>query len=163
MKPKVLIIDDEPAIRRLYAGYCRSLGYEVQEAANGTIALDRIDKGLDDLDAVIVDMYLGDMNGMSLIHHIRERNQDLSVVVSTGMPSFSLMQEAILTGIDGFIIKPVNYELFHTTLTRAVRNARNARYSRNKMLELQKLLEIALLDYNKNYTGIIEALVEGIF
>ncbi len=84
-KPTVLIVDDEPAIRRLLAASLRSDGYDVIEASDGQDAIRAVEEA-DALDVVVSDIYMPYVNGFSLATALHESRPDLSIVFMSGYP-----------------------------------------------------------------------------
>ena len=75
---KVLVIDDEPPIRKLLRMGLETQGYQTIDAPNGKVALDRM---AEEPDLVILDLGLPDMQGLELLRRIREQREDLPIVV----------------------------------------------------------------------------------
>lgn len=103
---KILIVDDQPDIRRLIH---LTLGkrYEILEAANAAEALAIADAG--EPDAIILDVMMpGDMNGLDVLAHIRneERLKKIFVVMVTARGQQTDLESAIAAGADGYLIKP---------------------------------------------------------
>ena len=101
---RILIVDDNEALRDNLAELLEAEGYEVRLAADGVRALDSL--AADPLpDVVLVDLLMPGMDGNELLSRIREdtRLADLRVVLSTGMPSASV--RAALQA-DAFLAKP---------------------------------------------------------
>lgn len=79
MPIKVLIIDDEPPIRKLLRMGLGSQGYEVIEASNGKLALQAMANTPPDL--VVLDLGLPDLPGHELLRQIRARSESVPIVV----------------------------------------------------------------------------------
>jgi two-component system KDP operon response regulator KdpE len=75
---KVLVVDDEPPIRRLLRLGLEAQGYDVVEAPNGKIALELIGRVPD---LVILDLGLPDASGLDLISQLRQRQEGVPIVV----------------------------------------------------------------------------------
>lgn len=102
--PRILVVDDNEALRDNLAELLESEGYEVRLAADGARALDSL--AHDPLpDVVLVDLLMPGMDGNELVTRIREdgRLSRLRVVLSTGMPSPSLRGAG---RADAFLPKP---------------------------------------------------------
>ena len=82
--PGILIVDDEPAIRKLATIALRSDGYTVIEAANGLEALALFRSYGPDIDVLLTDMVMPVMGGAEAIARIRETHPDLKVICMTG-------------------------------------------------------------------------------
>ncbi len=79
MSLNILVIDDEPPIRKLLRMGLATQGYAIFEAPNARIALDLLAK--EAIDLIILDLGLPDMRGHDLLRRIREDHRDLPVVV----------------------------------------------------------------------------------
>jgi DNA-binding response OmpR family regulator len=79
---KALIIEDEPALRRLLADFLREAGYEVCEAADGRIGLQQFTQFEPDL--VVSDIIMPNEEGIATIRKIRAQNPDVKIVAISG-------------------------------------------------------------------------------
>ncbi|MBT4688896.1 MAG: response regulator [Rhodospirillaceae bacterium] len=79
---KILVVDDEAAIRRLLSTILRREGYEILEAANGRLAMDLIHAN--DLDLVITDIMMPEQDGIETVLRIKEFNANIKVIVISG-------------------------------------------------------------------------------
>src|SRR5512145_1234947 len=75
---KVLVIDDEPPIRKLLRMGLETQGHQILDASNAKTALDLMSEKPD---LVILDLGLPDMQGLELLHRIRAAREDLPIVV----------------------------------------------------------------------------------
>ena len=100
----VLIVDDEPAIRRTTRVAVETAGHRAREASG----LERADRALGDgpLDAVLLDLHLGDGNGLALIPRIRESQPGAAIIVFTAYARIADAVEAMRLGALDFIPKP---------------------------------------------------------
>jgi len=78
---RVLLVDDEPLIRRLITGYLVAAGYVVRAAVDGLDALQKLRGGLPDL--IIADLDMPRMSGIELLHIVRHRFPHLPVIAIT--------------------------------------------------------------------------------
>jgi two-component system response regulator (stage 0 sporulation protein F) len=82
----IMVIDDEDHIRHLYKEELTDNGHEVSLAGNAKEALDQIRTSTFDL--AILDIKLGDTNGLDLLQHIRKQAPELPVILCTAYDSF---------------------------------------------------------------------------
>jgi two-component system, OmpR family, KDP operon response regulator KdpE len=101
--PKVLVIDDERAIRRLLRMGLSTQGYEIIEAPNGRTSLQLIAQKPD---LVILDLGLPDMEGLELLSMIRARNESVPIVVLSGRDDEGVKVQALDLGADDYVSKP---------------------------------------------------------
>ena len=90
--PRVLIIDDQKDVRAMVAIVLRVNHYEVAEADSGAAGLKSFAEGR--FDAVIVDIFLGDISGVDVIATLRERAPGLPVVAVSGMTALDFMERS---------------------------------------------------------------------
>jgi DNA-binding response OmpR family regulator len=93
--PHILVVDDQKDVRTMMAMVLRVNHFEVTEAGSGAAGLDAF--AAEAFDAVIVDVFLSDANGLDVIAAMRERRPDLPVVAVSGMTSFDVASQS-----DGF-------------------------------------------------------------
>jgi two-component system KDP operon response regulator KdpE len=100
---RVLVIDDDPAIRKLLRIGLGAQGYQTFEAANGKEALDLLSENPD---VIILDLGLPDAQGHDLLHAIRVRNEQVPIVVLSGRGEEAGKIKALDFGADDYITKP---------------------------------------------------------
>ena len=103
---KILVADDEMAIRLLYSEELKEEGYEVYTAANGREALDIIDK--EPLDLVILDIKMPEMDGIEALRQIKEKKPDLPVLLSTAYGEYK--QDFATWASDDYLVKSSDLE-----------------------------------------------------
>jgi DNA-binding NtrC family response regulator len=81
MSKRILIVDDEEAVRKSFLLALKKLPYDVDFAENGKIALDKLDRKPYSL--VFLDLKMPVMNGVQTLHGIRERNKKMPVYIVT--------------------------------------------------------------------------------
>ena len=117
---RVLVIDDEPPIRKLLRMGLTTQGYVVIEAANGQTGLDAL--RLEKPDLVILDLGLPDMKGHDLLRIIRERNATIPILVLSSRGDESGKVEAIDLGADDYVTKPFGMNELLARLRAALRH-----------------------------------------
>ena len=119
MKGKILIVDDEADLRVMLKTILED-DYTVTEAANGA-ALQKCFPG-EAPDIVLLDLNLGDANGLDLLPQIKKNWPGSEVVVLTGEATFETAVEATKRGAYHFISKPFRNDELLVTLNRALEN-----------------------------------------
>src|SRR5579883_1642186 len=82
---RVLLVDDEEAVRRASARVLGAEGFEVVQAGDGREALGQLERG--QFDVVVSDVMMPNMSGLDLLRTIRQRDLELPVILLTGMPN----------------------------------------------------------------------------
>jgi two-component system KDP operon response regulator KdpE len=101
--PKVLVIDDEPPIRKLLRMGLTTQGYEILEAPTGKISLELLTQKPD---LVILDLGLPDIQGHELLRLIRARNESIPIVVLSSRGDEAGKIQALDLGADDYVTKP---------------------------------------------------------
>jgi two-component system KDP operon response regulator KdpE len=116
---RVLVIDDEPPIRKLLRLGLGTEGYEILEAPNGKAALALLarDPGL-----VILDLGLPDMQGLDLLRLIRARSEAVPILVLSSRGDERAKVEALDLGADDYVTKPFGMEELLARMRAAVRH-----------------------------------------
>lgn len=105
MSSSILVVDDEPAVRRFASRVLREAGYGVEEAANGVDALSLIRSGVVELDAVVSDIVMPRMNGVELLHSLSLERPRLPVILMSGYGTEQLTRQGIVSPC-GVLAKP---------------------------------------------------------
>ena len=104
---KILVVEDEKYMRDLYIKLLQEEGYEVDWAADGVSAYEKIIPGKYDL--VLLDLMLPKMDGISIIKKLLEKYKSINnlpkIVVLTNLGTDKIMMEAITLGVRGYILK----------------------------------------------------------
>ncbi len=117
---RILVIDDEPPIRKLLRMGLTSQGYHIQEAPDGKTALDLL--GREKVDLVILDLGLPDMKGHELLRIIRERDETVPIVVLSSRGDERGKVEAFDLGADDYVTKPFGMNELLARLRAALRH-----------------------------------------
>jgi two-component system nitrogen regulation response regulator NtrX len=107
--PSVLIIDDEPNIRRMVSALLTSEGFEVRDAADGATGITRAEEFEPDL--VLLDLMIpGAMDGMAVLEKLRARFPELPVIMMSGRAGLADAVKATRLGAVNFLEKPLTPE-----------------------------------------------------
>lgn len=105
---KVIVIDDEPAIRQILAANLGRAGYDVLQAQGGQEAFDLLSKG--DIHVAISDIRMPDMDGIELVRRVQAAGFDTNFIMMTAFGSMDTAIEAIKAGASDYMVKPVRKE-----------------------------------------------------
>lgn len=106
IKFQILIVDDEPLIRKSLYEILRIDGYHVQMAASGEEALGLLEKNK--IDIVVTDLKLPKISGLQLLQEVKSRNPKAEVILITGYGSIESAVDAMKKGAFDYITKPIN-------------------------------------------------------
>ena len=105
----VLIVDDEPNIRRMVGALLVSEGYEVRDAAEGAVGLQRIAESCPDV--VLLDLMIpGELDGLATLARLRDSVPDVPVIMMSGKAGLSDAVKATKLGAFNFLEKPLSPE-----------------------------------------------------
>ncbi|MCH8230371.1 MAG: response regulator [Chloroflexi bacterium] len=105
---KILVVDDAAFMRIRCSKLLIENGHEVVEAATGREAIEQYKSTSPD--AVLLDITMPDMDGLSALKEIRALDSDARVAMVTAMGQQSIVMEALEAGAKDFIVKPFNAE-----------------------------------------------------
>ncbi len=113
---KILVVDDEKPIRILYEDELTEEGYRVFTLGDGSRLLDVMEQTRPDL--VVLDIKLGEYNGLDLLQDIRNTNYDMPVILSTAYSGFRYDQRSI--SADYYVIKRSDLKELKTKIRMAL-------------------------------------------
>jgi len=103
-RPRVLVVDDEAAIRDLLSKTLALAEYDVDMAPDGRTALERL--RIIAYDLLITDLKMPGVDGLSVIREARRLKADLPVIIITGFSNEASAIEAVNLGVSGYLTKP---------------------------------------------------------
>src|SRR5262249_33988159 len=116
---KVLVVDDEPPIRKLLRMGLATQSYQILEAPNGRTALDLMGEHPD---VVILDLGLPDIDGHELLRQIRSRNESVPIVVLSSRGDEAGKVQALDLGADDYVTKPFGMDELLARMRAALRH-----------------------------------------
>ena len=123
MARTVLIVDDDPVQRRLYSEIIASMGFRALTADDGEGALDLLldINNADKPDAVLLDLNMPGVDGMTVMERVVPVQPDLPIVVLTGHGGVDIAVKAMRAGAGDFLVKPVSPERLKVTLDNSMK------------------------------------------
>lgn len=113
----VLVIDDDPLIRKTLSSYLSKKGFEALVAEDGEEGLQKYEERIPDL--VILDIRLPDVDGLEVLGRIREKNPNASIIIMTAYDDMKTTIEAIKSGAFEYLVKPLDYVELDLTIDKA--------------------------------------------
>jgi CheY-like chemotaxis protein len=129
---RVLLVDDQEELRRLYRRTLAKDGHDIALASNGREAVEHA-RG-ERFDVVITDVRMPDMGGLELLQALRAADPDLPVVLISGSPDLDSAMKAVELGALDFLVKPVAFEKLRLAARRGI-GLRRERALTEKMIE----------------------------
>jgi two-component system KDP operon response regulator KdpE len=116
---RVLVVDDEPPIRKLLRMGLSTQGYEILDAPSGKAALELL---AEKPDLIILDLGLPDTEGLELLRRMREQNERVPIVVLSSRGDETTKVQALDLGADDYITKPFGMDELLARIRAAVRH-----------------------------------------
>lgn len=105
---KILVVEDNKNLRKLMTTYLKNNNYEVLEAEDGEMALDVIDTN--HVDLIVTDIMMPKLDGYELTRELREANYTMPILAVTAKESIDDKKEGFLSGVDDYMVKPVDMD-----------------------------------------------------
>ncbi len=118
MKPKILIVDDEPDICKALEFLLKREGYSVTSANSGEDAIEKLKA--ESFDVVITDLKMGKVDGITVLEKAKEINHDMPVIMMTAFASIESAVEAMKKGASDYIVKPFLNEEIKLTIKKVI-------------------------------------------
>ncbi len=144
-KSKILIVDDDPNLRRTLSDILKAKDYLPVAVATGKEALEKIAEEL--FAVALVDFKLDDMSGLAVMKSIKEFSPATECIMVTGHASQTSAIEAINLGAYSYIIKPYDMDLLLLTIQRAIDKQKTEEALRTSEEKYKALYENAPLSY----------------
>src|SRR5579864_1204586 len=117
---RVLVVDDEPAIRRFLRTSLTAQGYHVTEAESGTVALEGLRRGA--IDILVLDLGLPDISGFDIIERLRGQGSTVPIVVLSSRTDETGKVKALDLGADDYVTKPFSVDELLARIRAALRH-----------------------------------------
>jgi response regulator RpfG family c-di-GMP phosphodiesterase len=170
MKPstdRVLIVDDEPAVRKMLAVMLSQAGVANQTAANAQAALDALASG--SFSAVISDLRMPGISGLELLAEVQRKYPELVFLVATGVDDVRVGVQAMKEGADDYLAKPFQVDMVSASLERAFQKKALQGELENYRRHLEEMiaqrtqqLQAAMARLEHSYSATLEALGSAI-
>src|ERR1700727_3551182 len=105
MKEKIMVVDDEPSIRKYLQTLLEVDGFEVETVSSGKEALERVGKG-DRPEFIILDVLMPEMDGLETLRQLMQLDRSLNVIMLSCTNEVTTVVEAIRVGALDYLTKP---------------------------------------------------------
>jgi putative nucleotidyltransferase with HDIG domain len=169
MQPdRILVVDDEEAIREIVASMLVSAKYECRQASSGLEALALLNSG-EEFELMLSDLMMAELDGIGLLERTKEKFPDMPVVMVTAVHDISVALAAIRNGAYDYLLKPFEREQLLATVRRALENRRLKMENRAYQTNLESLvakrtddLRRAMANLERSYDITLEALGDAL-
>jgi DNA-binding NtrC family response regulator len=115
---RILIVEDEPDLRRVLVEILTAEGYDISTASDGEIALRMLSENHYDL--ALIDLYLPKADGFQVLAHLQRESSSTSAIVMTGYGSIESAVEAMKNGAVDYLTKPVAFDQLRIVIRKAL-------------------------------------------
>ena len=157
LEQKILIVDDEPMIRRLLQVKLSRQGYHCEEAGNAIEALDKMTTYSADL--IMLDMKMPGKSGMELLPELKASYPDTAVIMATAVAEANLAIQCMRLGADDYITKPFNLDEVALNVEKTLEKRMLERQIKEYQEQLQQKVDEQTGEIRRLFLGSIEALV----
>lgn len=113
----ILIVEDDPAQRRILEEMIKRLGFDTVTADGGFAAIEFLDSPrAEKLSAILLDLVMPECDGMDVLTHMQKKGLQTPVIVQTAQGSIETVVKAMRAGADDFVVKPVSPERLKVSL-----------------------------------------------
>ncbi|MCB9671778.1 MAG: sigma-54-dependent Fis family transcriptional regulator [Alphaproteobacteria bacterium] len=131
MHKRILIVDDEPSIRKVLSAHLRRFGHDVDTAPDGAAAVGRLQ--VEPFHLVVTDLKMPNVDGMQLLAWVQEHQPGLPVILITAHGTVDTAVAALKQGAFDYVTKPFDQDELHGIITKALANeAANTRRLRSE-------------------------------
>ncbi len=168
MPDRILVVDDEEAIREIVCAILAAAGYSWKQASSGMEALALLNSG-EEFELMLSDLMMADLDGIGLLERTKEKFPDMPVVMVTAVHDISVALAAIRNGAYDYLLKPFEREQLLNAVGRALENRRLKVENRTYQTNLESLVEArtdqlqaAMADLVRSYDITLEALGDAL-
>jgi response regulator RpfG family c-di-GMP phosphodiesterase len=123
MPERILVVDDEEAIREIVSSILVEAGYTCLEAGSGNEALAVLNSG-EHFDLISTDIMMADLDGIALLERVRVQYPEIPVVFVTSIHDYSVALVSFRAGVYDYLMEPFERSQLLTTIRRALENRR---------------------------------------
>ena len=168
MPDRILVVDDEEAIREIVSSMLTFAGYSCLQAASGMEALAVLNSG-EEFELMLSDLMMAELDGIGLLERTKERFPDMPVVMVTAVHDISVALAALRNGAYDYLLKPFERDQLLATVGRALENRRLKLENRTYQTNLESLVEArtdqlqtAMANLERSYDITLEALGDAL-
>jgi two-component system, NtrC family, response regulator HydG len=122
LKSNLLVVDDDKAHRTMLFTLLRGWGYDVEQADDGSTAIDRVHESA--FDVILMDIRMLRVSGIEALEKIRSYNPAIPVIIMTAYSSVETAVETLKKGAYDYLTKPLDFDKLRITLGKAMEHRR---------------------------------------
>ena len=153
---RVLVVDDEEAVRDLLQRILEGAGYQVTTATNGQEALYKVSLG--EAEVVLMDIKMPGMSGMEVLIKLTAESPDTCVIMVTSVVGMDTAIEAMKMGAYDYITKPFDRDDVLQKVLRAIERRKRQLKEKHRYLELQKSITEKTQLMQEQFTELLKSL-----
>jgi putative nucleotidyltransferase with HDIG domain len=168
MAERILVVDDEEAIREIVSSMLHNAGYETRQASSGVEALSTINSG-ESFDLMLSDLMMPEMDGITLLERVKEARPDMPAIMVTAVHDISVALAAIRNGAYDYLLKPFEREQMLAIVRRALEHRKLRLENQAYQANLESLvaarteqLRQTMNDLERSYDITLEALGDAL-
>jgi putative nucleotidyltransferase with HDIG domain len=168
MPERILVVDDEEAIREIVSAILAAAGYACKQAGSGMEALALLNSG-EQFELMLSDLMMADLDGIGLLERSKEKFPDMPVVMVTAVHDISVALAAISNGAYDYLLKPFEREQLLKSVARALEHRRLKLENRDYQTNLESLvkdrtaqLQNAMAELERSYDITLQALGDAL-
>jgi DNA-binding response OmpR family regulator len=116
--PTILFVDDDDELREIVKMQLTEEGYDVDEAVDGLVAMEKLQQRAYDL--VLLDITMPVKTGMDVLSFVKEQSMKCHVIMLTGVVGLSMAIDSLNLGADDYITKPYNMDYLLSSIKRVL-------------------------------------------
>ena len=153
---KVLVVDDEEAVRNLLQRILNKAGYDVVTAADGKEALYKVSLG--ETEVVLLDIHMPGMSGIEVLHKITADSPDYCVIMVTAVTDVDTAVEALKMGAYDYITKPFDRDEVKQKVQQAIEKWHRRIKEKHRYLQLSEGFAQKTQQMQEQFVGLVNSL-----
>src|SRR5438045_3598298 len=165
---RILVVDDEEAIREIVSSMLQNAGYAATQAASGKQALEILGSG-EEFQLMLSDLMMAEMDGIALLDRVQDCYPDMPAIMVTAVHDISVALAAIRNGAYDYLLKPFEREQLLAMVRRALEHRKLRLENRSYQSNLESLvaarteqLRQTMDDLERSYDITLEALGDAL-
>ena len=165
---RILVVDDEEAIREIVSSMLQNAGYAATQAASGKQALEILGSG-EEFQLMLSDLMMAEMDGIALLDRVQDCYPDMPAIMVTAVHDISVALAAIRNGAYDYLLKPFEREQLLAMVRRALEHRKLRLENRSYQSNLESLvaarteqLRQTMADLERSYDITLEALGDAL-